>query len=139
MSNIIHVCAVSRWQTTHASRTASWGGAPSWARGRGWRTTPWSAKTSPSVKRRERHFPRECYITSACANAYQIAPRVDMNGCACSRIRKQCDRFSRAPIETLTVRRQLVLCIAQIMLNGAIVLPHKEIKESIMDPGTIIM
>jgi mannose-1-phosphate guanylyltransferase len=27
----------------------------------------------------------------------------------------------------------------EIFLNGAIVLPHKEIKESIMDPGTIIM
>ena len=27
----------------------------------------------------------------------------------------------------------------QIMLYGTIVLPHKEIKESVMDPGTIIM
>lgn len=27
----------------------------------------------------------------------------------------------------------------EVFLNGSIVLPHKEIKESIMDPGTIIM
>ena len=27
----------------------------------------------------------------------------------------------------------------EVFLNGAIVLPHKELKDSIMDPGTIIM
>ena len=27
----------------------------------------------------------------------------------------------------------------EVQLNGAIVLPHKDIKESIMEPGTIIM
>lgn len=27
----------------------------------------------------------------------------------------------------------------EVFLNGSIILPHKEIKESIMDPGTIIM
>ena len=27
----------------------------------------------------------------------------------------------------------------EILLNGAIVLPHKEIKETILEPGTIIM
>jgi mannose-1-phosphate guanylyltransferase len=27
----------------------------------------------------------------------------------------------------------------EILLNGGIVLPHKEIKESILEPGTIIM
>jgi hypothetical protein len=27
----------------------------------------------------------------------------------------------------------------EVFLNGSIVLPHKDIKESIMEPGTIIM
>ena len=27
----------------------------------------------------------------------------------------------------------------EVLMNGAIVLPHKEIKESVLDPGTIIM
>lgn len=27
----------------------------------------------------------------------------------------------------------------EVYLNGAIVLPHKDIKESILEPGTIIM
>jgi mannose-1-phosphate guanylyltransferase len=27
----------------------------------------------------------------------------------------------------------------EVLLNGAIVLPHKDIKESILEPGTIIM
>ena len=27
----------------------------------------------------------------------------------------------------------------EVFLNGTIVLPHKEIKETVLDPGTIIM
>jgi mannose-1-phosphate guanylyltransferase len=27
----------------------------------------------------------------------------------------------------------------EIFLNGTIVLPHKELKETVLDPGTIIM
>ncbi len=27
----------------------------------------------------------------------------------------------------------------EVQLNGAIVLPHKDLKESVMEPGTIIM
>lgn len=27
----------------------------------------------------------------------------------------------------------------EVFLNGAIILPHKEIKETILEPGTIIM
>ena len=33
----------------------------------------------------------------------------------------------------------LYLVQEEVFLNGTIVLPHKEIKDSILDPGTIIM
>ena len=42
-------------------------------------------------------------------------------------------------LENLAVIGEDVHVRDELMLNGAIVLPHKEIKESVMDPGTIIM
>ncbi len=42
------------------------------------------------------------------------------------------------PSHTLALTLTLIL-LAQVLLHGVIVLPHKEIKESILEPGTIIM
>ncbi|KAK9814845.1 hypothetical protein WJX72_012522 [[Myrmecia] bisecta] len=46
-------------------------------------------------------------------------------------------RWSR--IENKTVIGEDVHVKDEVFLNGSIILPHKEIKESILDPGTIIM
>ncbi len=44
------------------------------------------------------------------------------------------------PHPTLVRTPSLTLILAaQVLLHGVIVLPHKEIKESILEPGTIIM
>lgn len=42
-------------------------------------------------------------------------------------------------LENLSVIGEDVHVREEILLNGAIVLPHKEIKENVMEAGTIIM
>lgn len=44
-----------------------------------------------------------------------------------------------ARVEAKSVVGEDVHIRPEVFLNGSIVLPHKEIKESIMDAGTIIM
>ena len=86
MTKTAPVCE-SRSQTTHASRTASWAGAPSWARGRGWRTTRLSARTSPFAKRCERLSCRGFVTTSV---VWQLGGQVQVyarpgSGMVCDR------------------------------------------------------